>query len=225
MTDETTGGRNAILSAERLKAFTDAVVAIAMTLLILPLMESIGEMAAEGADAGQWLDENVGPLISFTLSFVVIANFWMGHHRLFDTVDRVTNALVLLTVAWMFTIVWLPVATAMIGQMPDDPVQKSLYIGSMLVTAVVNLGTRVYVFRHPELHGIAAVRLRRGMLADLSTITLFAAALVVAILVPAIGYFAMFLLFLTSPLVRLLDRILPGRELTARGSDRSGRPA
>ena len=34
-----------VLSAERLKAFIDAVVAIAMTLLILPLMESVGEVA------------------------------------------------------------------------------------------------------------------------------------------------------------------------------------
>lgn len=215
---------DSVLSAERLKAFADAVVAIAMTLLILPLMESVGEAATEGQHAGEWLSQNTGPLLSFALSFVVIANFWMGHHRLFDRVEHVTNALVWLTIAWMFTIVWLPVATVMVGQMDNDAVQKLLYIGSMIVTALLTLGARIYIYRHPRLHVIPRERLRRGMIGDLSTIILFAAALGVAILFPVIGYSAMFLLFLTGPLIRLFDRILPGRRL--KGADaRSDRSA
>lgn len=199
-----------LLSAERLKAFTDAVVAIAMTLLILPLMESVTELAREGADAGQWLHEESAQLFTFALSFVLIANFWMSHHRLFDRVDRTTSGLVWLTVAWMFTIVWLPVATAIVGQMDTDATQTVLYIGSLIITSLVLLATRLYLRGHPGLHAIEPVRLRHGLLADVVTSALFAVALTVALLFPAVGYNAMFLLLLTWPLHRLgasmLDR-------------------
>ena len=90
------------LPADRVKSFADAVVAIAMTLLILPLMESVGSAVDEHLGTAEWLNENSGLLLSFTLSFVLIANFWMTHHRLFARVHQVTNALVWLTIAcWL----------------------------------------------------------------------------------------------------------------------------
>ena len=93
---------------------------------------------------------------------MLIANFWITHHRLFDRVERVTNALVWLTVAWMFTIVWLPVATALLGQLALDPVQEIVYIGSLLAASLVLLATRVYIRRHPALHSIPDENLREG---------------------------------------------------------------
>src|SRR3954453_5221535 len=112
------------LPAERLKAFADAVVAIAMTLLILPLTESVGEAAAEQASTWEWLNDNAAQLFSFALSFVLIATFWMTHHRLFAGVHRVTSGLLWLTIAWMFTIVWLPIPTALVGQLETDAGQE-----------------------------------------------------------------------------------------------------
>ncbi|WP_228479868.1 TMEM175 family protein [Microbacterium abyssi] len=54
MTDQAT------FAPERLKAFVDAVVAIAMTLLILPLLESVSEAADAGTDTGEFLVEHSG---------------------------------------------------------------------------------------------------------------------------------------------------------------------
>jgi uncharacterized membrane protein len=200
-----------VLSADRLKAFTDAVVAIAMTLLILPLMESVSELGREGVTAAEWLDDESSQLVTFALSFVLIANFWMSHHRLFDRVERVTNALTWLTIAWMFTIVWLPVATAVVGQMDTDATQVVLYIGTLLITSVVLMVTRLYVMRHPDLHEIEPIRLRHGITADLITSALFALALATALLAPAIGYYSMFLLLLTWPLHRIATNVIDRR--------------
>ncbi|MBN9180660.1 MAG: DUF1211 domain-containing protein, partial [Microbacterium sp.] len=49
-----------IYDADRAKAFIDAVVAIAMTLLILPLMESVGEAAGADQGAAVWIEEHQG---------------------------------------------------------------------------------------------------------------------------------------------------------------------
>jgi uncharacterized membrane protein len=198
-----------VLSAERLKAFIDAVVAIAMTLLILPLMESVVEIGHEGKSVAEYLHEDYGQLLSFAMSFLLIARFWMAHHRIFDRVERTTNGLVWWQVAWMFTIVWLPVPTAMLGAMDTDTLQKILYIGTLLVTALLLLATQLYLRRHRELHHIPDVALHRGILAEVSLCSLFAIALLVAVLVPDIGYFAMFLMLLSRPAQVALMRLFP----------------
>ncbi|MFT4215640.1 MAG: TMEM175 family protein [Micropruina sp.] len=199
-----------LASAERLKAFTDAVVAIAMTLLILPLMESVSEVAKEGGNAGDWVADNGDQLFSFALSFVLIAAFWLSHHRLFDRVHRVDGRLLVLTVVWMFTIVWLPVATAIVGQMHNDPVQKTLYIGSLFATSVVMTGLGWYALRHPELHDMPRHSLRSGILADAIASVLFALAYLSTIAMPALSYYPMILLAVTGPLHSWLRRYLPG---------------
>ena len=73
-------------SSERLTFFTDAVVAIAMTLLVLPLTEGVSEAAADGLSTSEYLREYSDQLLAFALSFVIIASFWRAHHALFEHV-------------------------------------------------------------------------------------------------------------------------------------------
>lgn len=192
---------------ERLKAFVDAVIAIAMTLLILPLLESVSDAARGESGTGGFLAEHSGQLLSFALSFVLIAVFWMEHHRQYETVRRVTPALLWLNVAWMLTIVWLPVPTAMLGQMDTDPLQAIVYIGTLILTQVATLSGKVYLQRHPELTAMSADLLRRGVVGDVAAIILFSVALPIAAWVHDIGYYALLLATLTGPLERMLLRV------------------
>ena len=129
-----------LFGAERASAFIDAVVAIAMTLLILPLMESVSDIGDAGGTTLLWLAEHEQQLVSFVLSFVIIAMFWMFHHRLFVLVEAITSGLMWLLVGWLLTIVWLPVATAITGAMDDDDnLVKIVYVGSMIATAFFSL--------------------------------------------------------------------------------------
>lgn len=198
-----------LFGAERASAFIDAVVAIAMTLLILPLMESVSDIGDAGGTTLLWLAEHEQQLVSFVLSFVIIAMFWMFHHRLFVLVEAITSGLMWLLVGWLLTIVWLPVATAITGAMEDDDnLAKIVYVGSMIATAFFSLAIRLYLRRHPQLHRNAATALTAGIAADLSTVLLFAIALTVALLVPAIGYYALFLMLLTPLVQKLLLRLI-----------------
>ncbi len=78
---------------------------------------------------------------------MLIANFWLTHHRLFAGIHRVTNGLLWLTIAWMFTIVWLPIPTALLGQLETDAGQEVLYIGTLALTSLVMFLSRLYVLR------------------------------------------------------------------------------
>ncbi|MEA1264784.1 TMEM175 family protein [Microbacterium sp. STF-2] len=208
MTDNT---RARPFRTERFKAFVDAVVAIAMTLLILPLMESVSEAASGHTSTAEFLDEHSGQLLSFGLSFLLIATFWMGHHRQYRDVERITGPLLWINVAWMATIVWLPVPTAMIGQMDTDALQAVVYIGTLIMTQVTTLAGWLYLARHPELGEVSTETIRLGAIGDLAAIILFAAALVIAVAASPNGYAGLFLLLLSDPMSRLLNRLFRRR--------------
>ncbi|WP_022900157.1 TMEM175 family protein [Humibacter albus] len=210
--DPRTLGHENLYSSERAKAFIDAVVAIAMTLLILPLMESasdLGNAPKQQQHAAVWLDENSGALWAFAISFAIIAMFWITHHRLFARVEFVTSQLIWLNIAWLFSIVWMPVATAITGALDStDQVAVLIYIGSMVLTNLLTLVLRFYLRAHPLLHTITRYHQLRGIASDLAMAILFVISLIVALTVPAIGYFALFLTMLTGPCQELLSRIL-----------------
>jgi len=122
----------------------------------------------------------------------------------------------------MATIVWLPVPTAMVGQMETDAPQEVLYIGTLILTQVTSLAARVHLLRHPELTTASAARIRHGAAADLAAIALFGAALAIAVAVGTQGYLALLLLAFTGPLAALIDRMLSRR--ADRGPDRPSAP-
>jgi uncharacterized membrane protein len=191
---------------ERFKAFVDAVVAIAMTLLILPLMESVSEAASEKLSTAEFFVEHSGQLLSFALSFVLIATFWMGHHRQYRDVEWVTAPLLWINIAWMSTIVWLPVPTAMIGQMETDSLQPVVYIGTLILTQLTTLAGWLYLLRHPGFTTTPIDVLRAGVIGDLAAIILFLIALALAVFVPSLGYAGLLVLLLTGVVTKLLNR-------------------
>lgn len=196
------------LSPERFTAFVDAVVAIAMTLLILPLMETASDAADSHLKTLEFLQEHRGQLISFALSFLLIATFWMEHHRVYSRVHRITTPLVWINVIWLFTIVWLPVATAMIGQLPADALQTAIYIGTLLATQLTTLAAKWYLLRRRDLSDYSSSALTAGIIGDAASALLFSLALVLAVTVPPVGYFSLLLVALTSPVARVLQRML-----------------
>jgi uncharacterized membrane protein len=110
----------------------------------------------------------------------------------------------------MFTIVWLPVATATFGLVPNDIAQKVMYIGALFATSLIMAMLGIYVLRHPGLHSIPLRRLRSGILSELIAAAVFAVAFALAVVLPGLGYWSMVLLVLIGPLHVWLQRFLPG---------------
>ena len=194
------------VDVERLVFFTDAVVAIAMTLMILPLMDAVADAADEGLDAWGYVRENVDPLISFLLSFVIIARFWRSHHRLFARVEWEVPGLFALNIAWLVAIVFLPVATSMTGLMSPSTSVFAVYIGAMLVAALLMAAMIVLLRRHPEAWRAGEEVPAELALTALVVCLLMAVALLLAVVVPGLGYFALLVLLLGRPVHWTLDR-------------------
>jgi uncharacterized membrane protein len=100
------------LELERLIFFSDAVVAIAITLLALDLKIEIPKNTRLAfADIGNsW-----GKFFGFFLSFLLIATFWKVHHQFFFYIKKVDHWLLVFNLAWLLFIVTLPFATALIS--------------------------------------------------------------------------------------------------------------
>lgn len=197
----------------RLGAFVDAVVAIAMTLLILPLMDSVSDVASGGEDTARWFAEHDSQLVSFLVSFTLIAMFWMIHHRIFVLVEHATPALVWVTMAWLLSIVWLPVATAISGQMADsDLLAKVVYIGSLILTCLCSMLIRLYLRAHPTLHTMPRTAIAIGISVDAATATLFALSLAIALAFPQLGYLPLLLMLFGGPVQSAFARLAVKRQ-------------
>jgi len=197
---------------ERLVFFTDAITAIAITLLILPLVEAVPEFATDGGSPVELLTSHVSDLFAFVLSFAIIARLWYAHHQLFEHVGAYNGRLVLLTVVWAFTIVLLPLPTALTAQFAPEPAIVGFYIATMTMSSAVLTTMAFLVARSPGLQDAANPITPRTLAGSLSTTIAFVLALVLGTAIPVVNYWALFLLFLGgAPLQRLLTRRLTSR--------------
>jgi uncharacterized membrane protein len=135
-------------SLERLIFFSDAVIAIAMTLLALDIPLPSGT-----TDAQKW--HSMGQLLrheyfAFALSFLVISVFWMSHHRFFALIARSDRRLVHLNLLFLFAIVVLPYATRLIAAPGNFEGAVILYATA---TALVG-GSLVLIIGHAVRHDL-----------------------------------------------------------------------
>jgi len=179
----------------RLVTFIDAIVAIAITLLVLPLVDLTGDIQ-DGEAVSELLRTHQARLWSFLLSFAVIASLWLGQHRVMTHVvrshPRVTQVLLL----WSLTIVFLPFPTALVASPASAQTgTKALYAGTILASSALLLLLDWVIMRHPAI----ADGTRLDPARALATVGALAVAFVLMVCVPSTGYYPMLLLVLVSP--------------------------
>jgi TMEM175 potassium channel family protein len=111
------------LEFDRVAFFSDAVFAIAMTLLVVGI--GVPTVAADGLDDA--LRDKQSEIISFVISFVVIGYYWLSHHRFFARLNAVTTTLMKLNLVYLLAIAFTPFPTALAGKYTDEPVSVVMY--------------------------------------------------------------------------------------------------
>ena len=187
---------------ERLLTFVDAVVAIAITLLVLPLAE-VGQEIGD-AGAAELLEAHSDDLLGFVLSFVVIARLWLAQHHTVSTLERQSPPVIWLLLAWSFTIVFLPFPTSLVAATDHDPVAKILYVGTMAISSLL-LGIIAWVIRNDD--GLRDTDRKPELAPAIGVTSGFLIALVVMLAFPDTGYWPLLLLLLVDPVVRVVRRI------------------
>ena len=107
--------------------FTDAVVAIAITLQLLPLMDIKGP----DANTSMWgvLLDNSSQLFAFLLSFLIIAVLWIKHNQVFNIMRTYDAFIIWANTFWMLGIVFFPWPAAMYGSLTTDQYTESRGVG------------------------------------------------------------------------------------------------
>ena len=118
-------------SLDRLVNFSDAVFAIAITLLALDVRLSGLDMTAIRPPLAPQIIELLPNLFAFALSFVVIGGYWVAHHRLFKYVERYDTRMLWLNLVVLFFIGLLPFPTQVVAEYGDTTLGVQIYAGAM----------------------------------------------------------------------------------------------
>ena len=124
------------LDFERIVFFSDAVFAIAITLLALEIrLPIIAEPAALPAALAGLLPQ----IFTYVLSFLVVGLFWVGHHRIFRFITGYNYQFVWLNVFFLLGVAFIPVPTQVVGQYGDTPLGTIFYAGCLVVIGLLEL--------------------------------------------------------------------------------------
>ncbi|MDE1155245.1 MAG: TMEM175 family protein [Acidobacteriaceae bacterium] len=110
------------LSPNRLEAFTDGVIAIIITIMVLELKVPAHEVT--NVDA---LRHVLPMLFVYLLSFVQTGIYWVNHHYMIDDVKHVSHELLWSNLAFLFMLSLIPFATAWVGERGLTPFSVGLY--------------------------------------------------------------------------------------------------
>jgi uncharacterized membrane protein len=197
---------------ERLLALTDGVVAIALTLLVLQLQIPTlpkGTDPTSGAALRHVLTSSsfTSLLVAYVVSFYVIAQFWLAHHRVYRMVGGHSEGLAWWNFAFLFTITLFPFSSELLGRYPDNPVAvvefaTNLLLASLSTTLVIVVARRQGLL----VEGVTSVLTIGVRSRGAFTALVIVLSIAVAVVSPTAAKYVWILLVLTPTAGRLLER-------------------
>jgi uncharacterized membrane protein len=166
---------------ERLIFFSDAVFAIAVTLLALEIRLPAGQ---EIMDHAQLLNALLGiwqKYLAYLISFLVIGLFWISHHRKFRYIERYDHRLLVLNLWFLMIIAFVPFPTSVLSEY-GDRVGTIFYALTMMFAGLALTAVWWHAARHNHLltpHMDAGIR-RRQFVGLFLTIAVFGLSIGVA---------------------------------------------
>ncbi len=125
---------------ERLTAFTDGVLAVIITIMVL-------EMKPPHGTGFRDLLELAPVFLSYVLSFIYIGIYWNNHHHFFHLVKSVNGAIMWANLHLLFWLSTVPFATAWMGENHFAPVPTALYGATLLMSAIAWYIMQTTIFR------------------------------------------------------------------------------
>jgi uncharacterized membrane protein len=132
------------VTTARLEAFSDAVIAIIITIMVLEL---------HAPDGSHW--DDLRPLLpvflSYVLSFVILGIYWNNHHHMLQATERINGRVLWANLHLLFWLSLFPFGTAWMGENHVDPLPTATYGVILLLAAIAYyLLQTVIVHEQPE---------------------------------------------------------------------------
>jgi uncharacterized membrane protein len=183
LNDSATDCATVTLGLERLIFFSDAVFAIAITLLALDIRLPSGGEAPSNA---QLLAQLLGlwhKYLAYMISFLAIGSFWMAHHRRFRYIKRYDRGLLILNLLFLMVIAFVPFPTSVISESGNRTATVfyalTMTLAGLMLTAIWWYATRHNRLTDPHLD---AQQRRRQLMALFLTVALFVLSIGLAFL-------------------------------------------
>jgi uncharacterized membrane protein len=201
-------------TTERLEIFSDGVIAIAITLLVLDI--KVPEAAPGGLfDA---LLVHWPAYVAYVLSFTVIGIMWVSHHSMFERIRHVDRGMLFTNLLLLLGIGFLPFPTSLLAEYTKEGgsnshVAAAVYSATMAAIGLAFLAIWVYLARHPDLlvEGVDPANLRRSIRRSFVGPIVYTASIGLAFISAIACYFvyaAVAVYFIWGPSTRALR---PGR--------------
>jgi len=188
---------------ERINGFSDAVFAVAITLLILTIV--VPEIS-DTDQLGQELADMWPKFMGFLVSFVIIGAFWMNHHGMFTYLRRSTPGLLRINLLLLMFIVLLPFSTDLMSEYDSSVLAATFYNINMIAVALLMCLLWWYASYYRDLVDDSVTpALRRHLLLVYTSMALvFCLSIAIAFIsIPASRYFYLSLI----PINSLLDHM------------------
>jgi uncharacterized membrane protein len=190
------------MGKERLAAFSDGVIAIIITIMVLELK------VPHGADWASVL--SVAPnFAGYVLSFIYLAIYWNNHHHLLHTVTRVDGLILWANANLLFWLSLVPAATGWLGENLLAPAPTALYGVSLLMPAIAYSLLQLAIVHKQGRHSVLAHALGKDLKGKLSPL-LYLTAIGLAFVMPWLSL-ALYALVAAIWLVpdRRIEKVLP----------------
>jgi len=167
------------MSPKRLEIFSDGVIAIIITIMVLELRPPDGS----GFDG---LRPLIPKVLAYLLSFILIAIYWNNHHHLYTLVERIDGVVMWSNMMLLFSLSLVPFATAWIGENAGALAPVIVYIVVQLSCATSYFAMTRAMLRIHSSESQLAVALGRDIKGKLS-LGMYLIALPLSFVTPWIG--------------------------------------
>ena len=170
---------------ERLGAFSDGVIAVIITIMVLELKAP--HTASPGALLALW-----PTFASYALSYLFVGTVWINHHHLLRYTDTATPAVIWSNLACLFTVSLIPFFTAYMAENRMAPFTTAMYAAEFLLVSITfhifQLSITGQFENDPELEAKAEAGSRK----NLTAMSLYTLAIPAAYLHPSVSFALIF---------------------------------
>lgn len=139
------------ISKNRLETLVDGIFAIAMTLLVLGISPPRPQETLASAVLPGMIESLIPQVFLFIVAFLVLALFWLGHHRQFHFVHKIDPALLWINILILIAIVFVPFSTDLAGDYPDVMDAVLLFHANMFIVGILFSVQWHHIRRHEHL--------------------------------------------------------------------------